>query len=510
MATPAHLVSMEELFQQNDDDEVLDRLKSLADKYLPIGWKEWQLIKNDETDSFSVDQSILNKLRFALPTVGIAKAFDPEATSLMERPYRDMKVKMLKWPFCRGLIFSPSELSTQLRGSSLRHELVLQSITPLKDLFLSRKEASAQLGHTSGDDDSILGKRKSRSSSTVSSKYSRLDALEARQERIEGLLQTLVEKNSSKKGYSEEEDENEEYDDARLSDSGSERERSLSPLPTWQAPPILEVSDKYIFDFNPSTKQLEPLIPEPDKVLSESASRCQRFGSSAWNKVRYTDAQKKLQAGGIFSALQPNWQLTPHGSSGGISEYLAKSDASMGLLCHGLLLQRQALTRGMQDLMQKHPEVTDDIKAIFASPESQFKSVSDDLLQYVCGKRAEIIENRRRLLEPSNPTTARLIRDIHPSESHLYEERKLESLLASQPGCSKTPYKSQRPFFHKQREAKSTTPLNERKKFSSSGKVEKRYPRGYAKKKGRSDSGPDHKSGRSHHSSNQKNGFRRH
>ena len=65
-------------------DEVLNRLKALAFDHLPDGWRDWPLTSVDEP-TFDIDQQCLNKLRFALPTVGIAIAFSPRRLRLFPR-----------------------------------------------------------------------------------------------------------------------------------------------------------------------------------------------------------------------------------------------------------------------------------------------------------------------------------------------------------------------------------------------------------------------------------------
>ncbi|CAH0560607.1 unnamed protein product [Brassicogethes aeneus] len=75
-----------------------DKLKELAQEHLPEGWTEWKVsqLSKEQLLGSSVDPLILNKIRFALPTVGVVKAFIPEADHLSEKTYRDIKVSMLE------------------------------------------------------------------------------------------------------------------------------------------------------------------------------------------------------------------------------------------------------------------------------------------------------------------------------------------------------------------------------------------------------------------------------
>ncbi|CAG4952813.1 unnamed protein product [Parnassius apollo] len=113
---------------EHDDNGVLERLKQLVKNNFPEGWREWKVarLSKEDTVGANPDPQLLNKLRYALPTIGIATAFKPEATFLSERPYRDYKAKMLDWAFCRALIMSPSALANLIRGSATQTMILLQ------------------------------------------------------------------------------------------------------------------------------------------------------------------------------------------------------------------------------------------------------------------------------------------------------------------------------------------------------------------------------------------------
>lgn len=126
MAVQSSTRTLEELIglqaETPEEEQILQRLKTLAAAHLPEGWKKWSAVQfsREELLGSELDPQILNKVRFALPTVGIARAFTPNATNLPERPYRDMKVKMLSWPFCVGLIIGPPALAARVRGSAVK------------------------------------------------------------------------------------------------------------------------------------------------------------------------------------------------------------------------------------------------------------------------------------------------------------------------------------------------------------------------------------------------------
>ncbi|KAJ2937384.1 hypothetical protein O0L34_g16568 [Tuta absoluta] len=150
MATTSAFKTLRQLYDEPSGDEVLARIKIAAASFLPEGWEDWKVCNGVAVEA---EPCILKKLRFCLTAVEIAKAFDPEATCLQERPYRDMKVKMLSWPFCQGLILGPPSLAMKIRGSALHSELVRQSARSVCDKLQTRKEASKALGGQVSDSD---------------------------------------------------------------------------------------------------------------------------------------------------------------------------------------------------------------------------------------------------------------------------------------------------------------------------------------------------------------------
>nr|CAH7735227.1 unnamed protein product [Callosobruchus chinensis]CAH7735228.1 unnamed protein product [Callosobruchus chinensis] len=432
MALPSSFNTLGDLYDdKTTENEVLSRLKQLAQQWLPNGWRDWQVAQGAADEQEQLDQQTLNKLRFGLPTIGIAKAFNPEARTLKEKPYRDMKTQMLQWGFCRGLIIGPPELAARIRGSLLQHELVLQSIAPIRHLFISRKEACDILERENEEEvEHLVRKRQHSPCASTSSKKSRLDEVEERQGRMEGILQEILQKLQSGGAVSADEDADEDEQDNVESDSDSSLPNTQESLgEDWRPPVLVRAKENVPFQFYPLTKEQAPTIPEPLGEINRQGIHCQRLGSSAWNKIRYLDAQKYLQASGVFVPLSINPQLSRRASSSSSAEMLTKMDASLGIITHGLLMQRKHFADGIQHIMETHPEATEDLLKVFSGDDSKFKSFSDVLLQYVCGKRAEIIEARRKLYEFEKGSISQMMRDIPPSEKFLYDENRLSELF---------------------------------------------------------------------------------
>lgn len=69
-----------------EENAILSRIKNLAANHLPKGWRSWKIIvhSKEELLGTEMDPRVLNKIRFALPTVGLARAFVPDCSSLPE------------------------------------------------------------------------------------------------------------------------------------------------------------------------------------------------------------------------------------------------------------------------------------------------------------------------------------------------------------------------------------------------------------------------------------------
>lgn len=103
-------------------------------------------LSKDEVFENETDPQFLNKVRFALPTVEIVISFNPVIREVLEKLYRDFKVEMLNWAFCRASIMSPPAVVSKIKGSAAQAELFLHALKPLKERFISRKQEVKLLG----------------------------------------------------------------------------------------------------------------------------------------------------------------------------------------------------------------------------------------------------------------------------------------------------------------------------------------------------------------------------
>ncbi|CAG9792962.1 unnamed protein product [Diatraea saccharalis] len=347
--------------ESDKDEEVLERVKILAQEHLPEGWTNWEVstVTKEEVFGEKIEPSVMNKLVFALPTVGLTRAFLPDANHLSEKGYRVIRLKLLDWAFTRALILGPPAVANRIRGSALRTELFKQAVEPLRPLLHTRSEADAILSGRRLGSEETNRKRRSNSSSTSYSHYqheepplrrrrvespspiqdARIGALE---QRVEDMFSIILERLEPRQRDDPESDkENESYDEVEISSEASNS-------PSWHAPP-LDLSDWHgegnerELEFLPSIKEADPLIPEPSAELKCEGIECQRLGTESWNRVRYKEVEKHLHAGSVFSALKVNTELGTLASQP--SPSMNKQEGMLGTITHGLLLQCKALAR---------------------------------------------------------------------------------------------------------------------------------------------------------------------
>lgn len=448
MVQEASFVSLGELLEEtgesDNDNEILERLKLLAQELLPNGWTAWTVTRSTKEDVFgeTVDPQVLNKLRFAIPTDQLAKAFVPEATRLSEKGFRDLKLKMLDWAFTRALITSPPAICNKIRGSAAATELFNVAVKPRR---MSRKEADRALSMETDEEATNMRKRRISSDPESSDawatrpKRSRIDSLE---QRMNDMFSTLMEKIESLAPVRDLRNESSSEDCASSNEGDDLPAPSRSESPgDWHAPPLdsnLGVDSAQHswpeLEFLPAVKEAEPAIPAPSEHIKAEGIACQRFGTDAWNRIRYKEVAKRLQASPVFNTLKINAELSDLGIQ--TSGLLTKQDGVLGTIVHGLLCQRKALAEELKKLAVKFPAAAADLKTLL-SEGSEFKATSDDLLQFVCAHRAETIDLRRKSFKTNSDALSSMLQQIPPSETHLFQEDKLSLFIRDNGGTSR-------------------------------------------------------------------------
>lgn len=437
MANENKFVTLQELLAQDEEDddyEILERIKVVAQEHMPEGWTDWKVLDLKKEDIFgkTIDSQILNKLRFCLPTVELAKSFDPEVTHLSEKNLKRMKLKLLDWSFTRALIISPPAITNKIRGSAAATEIFKAATKHIKSQIISREEVDRILESESED-----GNRKRRGSSWSSgtAKRSKVEQLEVRMNNMFSSMKAEIKSLRTRQGQPHWDRSDEEYDE-NIDSEGSvfNCENKENDYNAYSDSEIeFEDTESEAFKFLPDVREAEPKIPEPLPEIKAEGIACHRFDSDGWNRVRYKDVEKKLHASPVFSSLKINPDLANLGIQG--YRTLERQDGLLGTIAHGLLTQRKGVAEELQELVKEFPETAERVKKILN--ESVVKTKSDELLQFVIAHRAETIDMRRKAFKPRNDVLKQRLAEIPPSPTHLFNEKKLSSLIKDVGGSSK-------------------------------------------------------------------------
>ncbi|KAJ2943381.1 hypothetical protein O0L34_g12191 [Tuta absoluta] len=449
MATGGDLVALGDLLneqaQTEQDNEILDRLKLLAQENLPEGWQDWKVLRASKAEVVGghVDPQLLNKLRFAFPTVELARAFDPETDRLSEKGFRQIKLKLLDWDFARALVMGPPALANRIRGSAAQTEIFNKAVGALKPLLVSRVEADRLLsGREESEEEEKSERRDKRSCSASSDRSVKRTKLEERVERqmkemfsvmLEKIDQKLERKEKDPEPYQSDEHESYYEEDREEEQFYSDSEDVED---NWRAPAMgfepIDERASLEWGFQPQVKEAVPLIPEPDSQVKIEGMKCQKFEERGWNRIRYKEVEKELQASPVFYSLKTNTELA--GTKSYPPPALQKQDAILGTITHGLLIERRRLAEELKKVATAHPEAAEDLRKVINS--SSFQAASDNIMQYVCGHRAETIELRRKAFRAKNELLNSALHQIPPSGSHLFQEKEFTEFVKNNGGVS--------------------------------------------------------------------------
>lgn len=176
---------------------------------------------------------------------------------------------------------------------------------------------------------------------------------------------------------------------------------SSLPIPNEQFlnPPKLDAGS--IVNLGVSVK--EPAVPKANQSRVEKIKAMQRFDSPDWNAVRYTDVQKKYAAFPAFTELKVNEELRRLEDPFAPLRWF-QMERSFAALSNAFLAQNEAVNSALQNLVDwsaskdiqlNATSIYEKLNQLFGN-DSEYKTVSHDILQVICGKRAEVLELRRK------------------------------------------------------------------------------------------------------------------
>lgn len=249
----------------------------------------------------------------------------------------------------------------------------------------------------------------------------------------------------------------------------------------------------------PSTVVKDPLYVRAKESYIKKLRELQRFTGDDWYAVRFADAQKKYLATPGFVELNVNDSLKRFEAA------MLRDDPRSHLLertfaglTNAVLLQKEELQNTLQTLVDWANEnkqtltpntLFDKVESLF-SKEASYNKVTDDILQIVCGRRADFITTRRDTLLRQIPEAYHrdVLYKIPPSEETLFNDDSVQSYLQKIGGADKlftvlqtTPRSQSKEFFYQNQKA-STSKQTDDTFFRRTAPSKRHAPRPFNRK----------------------------
>lgn len=191
----------------------------------------------------------------------------------------------------------------------------------------------------------------------------------------------------------------------------------------------------------------EPLYPKSNDKHLKNLGELQRFNCSEWLSVRFAEAQKKYLSTPGFVELNINEELKKFESPNNEDYRLYLLERSFAAMTSAILTQKEELRNNLQQLINWSGDKDTQLTAtsLFKKVEqvfdknSAFMKVSDDLLQIVCGRRADFIRLRRESLLKQIPDEylSAGLNKIPPSTEELFDNTTLGNYIQKIGGIDK-------------------------------------------------------------------------
>ncbi|XP_041974961.1 uncharacterized protein LOC121737550 [Aricia agestis] len=212
-------------------------------------------------------------------------------------------------------------------------------------------------------------------------------------------------------------------------------------------PPQRPVQDLKLSDLSTTVK--DPLFPKSSDEHFKRIFDLQRFKSSDWNCIRFSDAQKKYASVPGFIEMNVNDELRRFAPSvtDERSSRFYLTERSFAAISNAILKQKDELRNNLQSLInwardnEQYLTATslfEKIEQLF-SKDSGYTKVSDDILQIVCGRRADLINVRREAVLRQIPEEyhSSALQKIPPDGEFLFDKDILSSYLQKVGGADK-------------------------------------------------------------------------
>ncbi|XP_043267235.1 uncharacterized protein [Venturia canescens] len=180
------------------------------------------------------------------------------------------------------------------------------------------------------------------------------------------------------------------------------------------------------------------VVKTASKDRVEALTKLQHFGTEAWKEVKYSKSLQSFLAKPGFVELRLNDEMC-HLNRG--KDYLASTEKVLAGLTNALLEHKEILRSSLQGIVNwaNHSQSEFTPNNLFSKimdlfgPNSQNYKNMEQILQVVCGKRAECIEVRRERIisEINNKNLQATLRRVPPSVDQLFDQNCLMPLIKS-------------------------------------------------------------------------------
>ena len=188
------------------------------------------------------------------------------------------------------------------------------------------------------------------------------------------------------------------------------------------------------------TKVKEPSIPKASTTFLNMLIDHQHLDKDDWSDVRYADVQKLYNFSPGFTELEINEETSSYETP----RHLNHADKTFAALTMCVFKQMETLQNGLRDILSwakddllNYDVLHQKISALCSS--GDFHKSSTDLIQLICGHRAEIIQMRRDaiLKHVKDLATKSSLRKIPPSTTNLFSAEKFTVVLERAGGIKK-------------------------------------------------------------------------
>lgn len=197
-----------------------------------------------------------------------------------------------------------------------------------------------------------------------------------------------------------------------------------------------------------ATTVKDPIFVKSNDQRLEKLTQLQRFNCDDWYAVRFSEAQKKYLTTPGFVELNVNDELKRFEAAATRDDpRMHLLERTFAALTNVILSQKEELQTALQALVDWSSDAKtnltsaslfDEIQKLF-SKQSGYNKVTDELLQIVCGRRADFITLRREAVLRQIPDEFHrdVLQKMPPSSSLLFNADSMQTYLQKIGGAEK-------------------------------------------------------------------------